>query len=231
MKVGIICASDNELLPFISHIENVTIESYAMLSFYCGNIKNMNVVALYSGVCKVNAAIACQLLIDKYGVNIVINAGAAGAISNKLNIFDTVISEEIAYHDVEDEILTEFHPFMSSNYFHSDERLLEAAKRVANNNCDYIIYFGRSVTGESFIADEGREQIKKKYDPLSVDMETASIAHVCYVNKIPFIAVRTITDSEENSGSDIFEENCEKASKIAKDITLAILDEIDITLF
>jgi len=57
-------------------------------------------------------------------------------------------------------------------------------------------------------------------------METASIAHVCYVNRIPFIAVRTITDTATHSGIDNFEKNCDKASRISKDIVLGLLKEI-----
>jgi len=70
------------------------------------------------------------------------------------------------------------------------------------------IYFGKIVTGEAFISNEGREEIISKYNPLCVDMETASISHVCYVNKVPFIAIRSITDTEGNCGIETFEENC-----------------------
>ncbi len=59
-----------------------------------------------------------------------------------------------------------------------------------------------------------------------MDMETASIAHVCYVNRIPFLAIRCITDTARHSGVGCFEENCAKASAIAKDITVALLEEM-----
>lgn len=55
--------------------------------------------------------------------------------------------------------------------------------------------------------------------PLTVDMETAAIAHVCYVNIIPFLAIRCITDTAKHSGVEHFEQNCKRASDIAKDIT------------
>ena len=78
-------------------------------------------------------------------------------------------------------------------------------------------------TGEAFIKDEGRKEINDKFSPLSVDMETASIAHVCYVNNIPFIAVRCITDTAFHSGNEHFEENVIKASEIAAEITKSII--------
>lgn len=227
MRIGIICASDSELNPFLPHIEGRVIREYAMLKFHCGKIRDKDVVAVFSGVCKVNAAIACQLLIDKLGADIVINSGVAGAISDELNIFDTVISDEIAYHDVADDILTEFHPYMPTVYFHSDKRLLTLAKQISGTQTKHKIFFGKSVSGEAFITDTGRMHIMKKFNPLSVDMETAGIAHVCYVYNVPFIAIRTITDTPAKKGIDEFEDNCDAASEISAEITMSLLDKIN----
>lgn len=80
MKIGIICASDEELAPFLPLIKNRKLTNKAMLTFYEGQIHHLNVVALYSGVCKVNAAIASQILIDQFRVDLIINSGVAGGI-------------------------------------------------------------------------------------------------------------------------------------------------------
>lgn len=224
-KVGIICASDDEFTPFIEHMENVVITEKAMLSIYEGEICGIRTVALFSGVCKVNAAIAAEILIDTFHADIIINCGVAGGMNDDLEIFDTVVSERVCYHDVADDILTEFHPWMKSVWFLSDEKLLQLSHKAAQKK-DYRVYFGSTVTGEAFISDEGRYEINEKYSPLSTDMETAAIAHVCYVNKIPFIAIRTITDTQKKSGLENFELNCKKASVIAKDLTLALICEI-----
>lgn len=221
MKFGIICAGDSELEPFLPYINNMKISEKALLKFYHGTISNVSVVALYSGVCKVNAAVAAQILIDTYQVEAVINAGTAGGMDKSINLFDTVISTQTAYHDVDDDILTEFHPWMKDVYFNADEDLLKAAYQIAKNNS--TIHFGRMVTGERFIRDNMRKDINKKFSPLSVDMETAGIAHVCYVNKIPFIAIRTITDTAAHSGLEHFDKNCKRASIIAKDVVLNFL--------
>ena len=82
-------------------------------------------------------------------------------------------------------------------------------------------------TGEAFIDAEGRERIRQAYAPLCVDMETAAIAHVCYVLGIPFLAIRSITDTEEQSGIGNFEQNCRAASAIAKDVTVARIRQLE----
>ena len=227
MKIGILCAGDTEVAPFLPLIEESTITEKAMLKFYEGRIGGAETVVLFSGVCKVNAAIAAQIMLDTFHVDAIINAGTAGGMHPEVKIFDTVISTEAVYHDVDEGILTEFHPWMDSVYFRADEKLLELSHRAADRlRMEGDIWWGRMATGEAFVSDEARKAINEKYSPLSVDMETAAIAHVCYVNRKPFIAVRCITDNTDHDGAQCFERNCEKASAIAKDVTLAMLSEL-----
>lgn len=226
MKFGIVCAGDEELAPFLPMMDHCKVIEKARLKFYEGQIDGTEVVALFSGVCKVNAAIASQILIDIFDVNAIINSGTAGGMDTRLKIFDTVISTEVCYHDVAQDILTEFHPWMKSVFFEADQKLIELSKAaVEKTKFPGKVFWGRMVTGESFITEEGRQKINDEFAPLTVDMETASIAHVCYVNQIPFISVRCVTDTAEKSGVSNFEENCAKASAIAKNIVVAILNE------
>ena len=98
---------------------------------------------------------------------------------------------------------------MDNIYFKSDENLLTIIKKaVVENVFPQKIYFGKIVTGEAFISENSRSEIIEKYNLLCVDMETASIAHVCYVNNIPFIAIRSINDTESEPGIETFETNC-----------------------
>ena len=73
-KAGILCASDTELAPFLKVMEVSRVTEKTMLKFYEGRIQGIPAVAVYSGVCKVNAAVAAELLIEVYGADAVINA-------------------------------------------------------------------------------------------------------------------------------------------------------------
>jgi adenosylhomocysteine nucleosidase len=227
MKIGIVCSNDRELNPFLQSMDSYKTFNKAMLIFYEGHINEVAVVALFSGAGKTNAAIATQILIDTFQVDIVVNSGTAGGIDGRLNIFDTVIATEVAHHDVHEVILSQFHPWMKSRFFKTDEMLLKlskiATKRLAPK---HKIHYGRMVTGEKFITTTGRDKIISEFAPFSVDMETASISHACYVNDIPFISVRTITDTSEHCGPEYYEKNCAFASEISKDIVLELLTEI-----
>lgn len=120
MKIGIICAGDEELAPFLPLINECKITEKAMLKFYAGQIDGLEVVALFSGVCKVNAAIASQLLIDVFCVDMIINSGTAGGMG-------------------------------------ADTKLISLSKfAVAKLKPSGKVVWGRMVTGEPFITDEGR---------------------------------------------------------------------------
>lgn len=212
MRIGILCAGDREVKPFLPLLVEERCTQKAMLQVYEGRIAGVKVAVLYSGVCKVNAAVAAQILIDAFHCTAIINAGTAGGMAREVELFDTIVCTEAAYHDVAEHILTDFHPWMPSAFFPSDQKLLAAARQAAGS-FEGRVRFGRMITGEQFITNEKRDELNARFAPLSVDMETAAVAHVCYVNQIPFLAVRCITDAADHSAPGAFEINCEEASQ------------------
>lgn len=226
-KIGIICAIEKELQPYLNVLEDAVTKKKALITFHEGLIAKTKVVVIFCGACKVNAAIATQIMIDKFGIDYIIVSGTAGGLDRRLKIGDTVISTEVAYHDVAEGILTEYHPWMPDVYFYADKGLLSLCESIIlDAKLSQTVYFGKVVTGESFIDQDGRDIINQKFMPLCVDMKTAAIAHVCYVNKVPFIAVRSISDNEDNSGEDNFARYCDLASKNSFKFVELLLNQI-----
>lgn len=216
MRIGVIGPTENEIMPFVEKIENKEVRRHAMLNFYIGSFEGISVVAVFSGVCKVNAAIATQILIDRFEVDKVILTGVAGALDDKLIIGDIAIGNEIAYHDVVRGILTDYHPWMEDIYFKSDNEMTRDCLEISEElNLKNKCYLGRIVTGEAFISHKERYKIIEDFAPLCVDMESASVAHVCYVNDVPFLVVRAMSDSADENGLESFEENVEAVSLIS----------------
>lgn len=226
-KIGIICAIERELEPYLKVIKNDKISSEVMLRYHEGTIEGVEVVVVFCGVCKVNAAIATQVLIDRYNVDAVIVSGTAGGIDKRLEIGDSVIATEVCYHDVAKGILTDYHPWMPDECFFSDQALLALCREKVTAENDTKIYYGKIATGEAFIDKDGRDRIIQDYNPLCVDMETAGIAHVCYVNNMPFIAVRSISDTGEQSGESVFEENCNFAAAQSFHVVRQMLAQVN----
>lgn len=228
MRIGVIGPTEREIMPFTCKISNKKISEYAMLKFYSGDYEGIEVVSVFCGVCKVNAAIATQILINKFEVTHIILTGVAGALNNQLEIGDIVISSEVAYHDVAHGILTEYHPWMKDIYFRPDVELLKLSENIANSlvilsKC----YVGRIITGESFITHNERESLIEHFNPLCVDMESASVAHTCYVNNIPFIVIRSMSDDADENGSKIFESNIEMAALNSINFVEELIKKLD----
>ena len=198
---AILCAVEEELAPFLPHLAEEQRLSRAMLTLHIGRIGGLQMVLA------------------------VLNAGTAGGMSPALGLFETAVTTECAYHDVAEAILTESHPHLPSVWFASDPDLLAACRRAAER-APGRVHFGRTVTGEAFITDEGRAEINARFAPLTVDMETAAMAHVCYVNRVPFAAIRSVTDTADHSGIGTFEENCARASAVSATLVLDVLREL-----
>ena len=170
--VGIIAPSGDELAPIEKSMGAVVRTCRAGLEFLSGMLNGVKCVAVLSGVCKVNAAIAAQVLIDIYAVDAIIVCGVAGGMDRRLKIGDTAIATEIAYHDVDDAILRDYHPFMKVPRFYADEHMVLLMREAVDaHEFEQPVYFGVVVTGEAFIETNGRAEINDRFKPLCVDMK------------------------------------------------------------
>lgn len=78
--LGIIGAMDEEVLKIKEHMEQVTVETYAGMEFHRGMLNGKELVVVRSGIGKVNAGICSQILVDKFGVEGIVNTGVAGSL-------------------------------------------------------------------------------------------------------------------------------------------------------
>ncbi len=211
MKIGLISPSLEELSPLLKYTSDVKNYKYNHLEWFECRFNDKEIVAVVCGICKVNAACAAQMLIDRFNPDAVTLFGVCGAISDALDIGDAVVCSSVCHHDVEEEMLTKNNPYYPSAVFKADDKLLKTAQK-ALKNLDFKVFYGLNVTGEAFIEDDNREQIKQKLNPLSVDMETAAAAQACALNDKPFIAFRTVTDTPAKRGLTVFRDNLAKAA-------------------
>jgi len=223
----IICAIKNEAKPFLAALESVRKEKCTSLKVYHGTINGVKVSVVRCGVGLQKAAAATQALINNYTISRILMSGTAGGVDKRLKIGDTIVSEEILYHEGKTELLQSDSSFDADTVFKADESLLLIAKKAIENNAfAQAVYFGRITSGNKFLSGKGFQEVADKFNPMCVDMETAAVAHVCAINKIPFIAVRSITDSPEKSGLLNFYKNVVQASKNSYDVVERLLQEL-----
>lgn len=228
-KVGIIVAMQEELEAVKNITNNIEKKEYYGITFLEGKIQNTNVILVKSGVGKVNAARTTQILIDKLNVKKIINVGSAGALNPNLNIGDIVIAEKLIQHDFD---ITAFnHPrgYITGvgDYIFGDKELIFKFEEATNfkDNKDYKVIKGVIATGDIFCTDILiKNKIFSEFNADCVEMEGAAIAQVCYLDKIPFIVIRSISDSPNGKNAVVFDKFLELASKRCADILKQILE-------
>lgn len=217
--IGVIGAMEEEVGEIKSKIEVIAIKNMINTDFYIGKMNNNNIVVARCGIGKVNAAICTQVLIDIFAVDVVLNTGVAGAVKGNINIGDIVISEDVAYHDFfvnEPGVI----PRMEESFFKGEEDLInlakEACEEVLVNNKYYV---DRIATGDFFISSKkAKDEIFSNVRGACVDMESCAIGQTCYLNKIPFLIIRSISDNADDNASISFDKFVKVAAKKSSDI-------------
>lgn len=202
--IGIIGAMDEEVSILKESMEVEKVVNKASMDFFQGKLSNKEVVIVRSGIGKVNAAVCTQILVSEFGVSSVINTGVAGSLRNEINIGDIVLSVDALQHDMD---ATGFGyepgiiPRMDVSVFKADERLLNLAKEVNETvNTDIATFVGRVVSGDQFISDKEKKQyLISQFDGFCTEMEGAAIAQTAYLNNIPYLVIRAISDKADNS--------------------------------
>lgn len=226
MKIGIIGAMAVEVDTLKQHMTGVRTLKYASMEFFEGILNGEAAVVVRSGAGKVSAAICVQLLCDRFGITHIINTGVAGSLDERIDIGDIVISSAAVYHDV-DAVLFGYAPgevpMLGATDFPASEAMAEVVLEAAEEVSPDIGKFrGRICTGDQFIANNDRKTaIRETFGGLCTEMEGAGIAHAAYLNGIPYVIVRAISDKADGSDAEDYPVFEARAAKVCARITEA----------
>ena len=205
MKLGIIGAMDSEVESLKAALKNSTVEQLSSMDFYSGELGRNSVVVVKCGPGKVNAAMCAEVLALRFGVEAVINTGVAGSLDPRMSIGDAVVATDAVEHDMD---ASEWGyelglvPGMDTLAFPMDERLHKAALAAVDEVApDISAWEGRVATGDLFVGSvEHKRRIIETFGAICCEMEGAAIAHACYLNKLPCLIVRMISDNADGEG-------------------------------
>lgn len=217
-KYGIIAAMQEEMQEIKKIMVGTEEKKIYGLTFFIGKINNTEVVLVEAGVGKVNAARTTQILIDNFEIGAIVNVGSAGAANDELDIGDIVIGKKLVQHDFD---ITAFgHPkgFISNvgQYVESDSKLIKKMEQTIAELQDkeFKIKIGTIASGDIFCTEiKMKEKIRSKFEADAIEMEGSAIAQVCKLDKVPFIVIRSISDSPNGNNNITFDQFLEKASK------------------
>lgn len=202
--LGIIGAMDEEVDGIRKQMNDVSVTKTAGMEFYKGKLSGSDVVVVRSGIGKVNAGMCTQILADKFGVDAVINTGIAGSLKNEIDIGDIVLATDAVQHDMD---ATGFGykrgqiPRVNTFSFEADPELRDLAEKCCRKvNPDINVFRGRVVSGDQFISDrKTKDFLIREFGGICCEMEGAAIAQAAYLNGIPYLIIRAISDKADDS--------------------------------
>lgn len=204
--IGIIGAMDSEVAKLKEMMTDVTVKKAASMEFFAGKLNGADAVVARAGVGKVNAACCAQALLDAFPASCLINTGIAGSLQAKIDIGDIVLATDAVEHDMDVAALG-YAPGkipdmdLEGVAFLADERLRRIAKESCEKaNPDIHVWEGRVLTGDAFISSkEKKAWLSETFGGFCTEMEGAAIAHAAYLNGVPFLIARAISDKADDS--------------------------------
>ncbi len=204
--IGIIGAMDEEVAKLKEMMAAPEICERAGMKFYKGTLCGKAVVVVKCGVGKVHAAMCTQALVDTFAPDAIINTGIAGSLNANINIGDIVLATDSVEHDMDVAALgygPGINPDLSGdeNIFKTDANLLEKAQAAAKEaNLGVNVFTGRVVSGDQFISSgEKKKWLVETFEGMCAEMEGAAIGHVSYMNGVPYLVIRAISDKADDS--------------------------------
>jgi adenosylhomocysteine nucleosidase len=225
--IGLMGAMEPEVRGLV---DAMTVEASgrgAGFDYWRGDLAGQACIVARCGMGKVSAAAGVQRLIDEFSISRLVVCGLAGGLQPDLDIGDVVVGERFVQYDLDaSPIYPRFEaPGLGIARFDADAALVEQAAVAATGiELSPRVVRGLIVTGDQFIKDAKRDEVLGDFpDALCVEMEGGAIAQVCYLNQVPFVIVRVVSDRADGSAPADFQRFVEE---VAPAYTVGIVSEL-----
>jgi adenosylhomocysteine nucleosidase len=168
------------------------------------HVPELDVTLACGGLGKAQFAVQTQHLLDACPTwDLVICAGAAGALVDVLSVGDVVVATETVEHDIHNRFGKPLLP-----RFAGAEAVLSGVRSVASHIESLQVHFGPIASGDEDVVDaDTRRMLHQRTGALAVAWEGAGGARACHFSGVPFVEIRGITDEADSNAASDFEEN------------------------
>ena len=169
----------------------------------------IDVAVAPGGLGKTQFAVQTQYLIDTGNWELIICAGAAGALVDDLAVGDVVIATESVEHDIRNRFGKPIMP-----RFPCDEFILDQCRQFLKNDSAFHLHYGPIASGDEDVVDNTRRTaIQTKTKALVVAWEGAGGARASQYSIIPFLEIRGVTDRAGSNAAFDYQTNLETVMK------------------
>jgi len=219
VKIGIICPCPEEYQSCKKILKLDDETELAGRAISSRSEEDVEVIAIQAGVGKIHCASATQLIIDKFQPNFIFDVGAAGSLSDNLNINDIVCGEHSFEYDVcpDDDLTKMTDDLKTSTVLNkaSSKEVLKEFSNLTKENMEATIKIGNIASGEKDVdSKELRQELHQKLNAIACNWETSSVLKTAQLNGIKSLSFRVITDNADEGMNDDYNANNKKALEI-----------------
>lgn len=221
--IGIIVAMERELQPYFEKMTDKAQTKIRNMDFFTGTIGNKKIVMALSGIGKVNASYATTLMLCNFDVELLISTGVSGGLG-RMDVMEVVVANKVVQHDCDTTAFGDpigFVNTVNKVYFETDKKL--SAKFVEVLDAKLGIF----ACGDQFIAKKAvAHEIVKNFDAIACDMESGAIGQIAYIERVPFVVLRCISDSATENAEVTFNDVVAFASIKLADAVVRVIKSL-----
>jgi len=219
MTTAILSALPEEQAGLLQQLQHARRHVHGGRVFWQGLLSDRPVVLALSGMGKVAAATTATVLIERFACARVLFTGVAGGLGQQVRVGDVVVARQYLQHDMDASPLcprwelpgygradVACDPALSILLLQAaqDFLLVTSQENQPDSAAAAQAHHGLVVSGDRFIATAQasntlrRELQEAGHTVLAVEMEGAAVAQVCADYRVPFAAMRTISDRADD---------------------------------
>lgn len=229
--IGLIGAMAEEISLFKENLEGAEVHRHTRMDFITGNLMGQQVVLLQSGIGKVNSTIGTQVMIDRFGVDLIIFTGLAGGLMPNLRRGDIVVSNNVVQYDFDLTAFGRRHGELPDvgRMIEVDADLVKFACYAFDDVFKTVpggpkLIVGTVCSGDRFVSDPRKiEWLQREFGAVATEMEGAAVGYTCHLNDVRFIILRTISDGAGESATEEFDDYLKVASENSYRIVSTLL--------
>jgi adenosylhomocysteine nucleosidase len=167
-------------------------------------LPDLGVTLARGGLGKVQFAVQTQHLLDSCSDwDLIVCAGAAGALADKVSVGDIVVATTTVEHDYNNKFNKRALP-----KFDGAEAAIAQLRSVSRSAKAFSVHFGPIASGdEDVVETERKKALHESTGALAVAWEGAGGAKACAFSGVPFVEIRGVTDTADHKAASDFEEN------------------------
>ena len=223
-KIGMIVAIETEAI-FKRYPDIVKLDSPKGFEIFLHQNDNIELYVMHCGMGTINASAGTQLLIDKCGVDVIVDFGVVGGLTEDMKVQRTVVIDRIVHYRYDASEFMDLKvgqlPEHDDIYIYPNKQLVEEVLKR-----DKSIAKATIASGDKFVAKaEDKKYIHDTFNADVCDMEAIGIALTCEANDVPYILIKAVSDSI-SGGADEFWKEVNEVSLLCLDITESIINEL-----